>query len=419
MAEADDSSVTVRPVRWSRTTSLSPAHQRAPVRSARSSWPNHSSLVIGLIGCTGVPDDRCRATAWPDERSPRAWSAARASAQVSSGVSAAPASSSATRPCMAVLTDTATTVAPERCTAATASASAPSTAASTAADVLHRVARRGLQQRVAPLGDVLPGRAQVDRDGLGRRRPHVEAEHDLGAGDRRRDLRGRGLVVTGSGRRQRRPSAHRARPGPRGGGQGRPGDARASSGPRPGGSGYGPPAPAPGRLVVVLGVPVSARARATSSVVGVVAVLALAGCSTPAEPERDEAGAVVATEEAADVFSLAVGDCTNDSGETEGEVTTVEAVPCDGPHDNEAYHAEDLPDGDYPGDDAVFTSADEICLREFEPFVGLSYEESRLAYFPYTPTQDSWEQGGDREVLCLVYDTAGEPLTGTAAGLGE
>lgn len=165
----------------------------------------------------------------------------------------------------------------------------------------------------------------------------------------------------------------------------------------------------------------SARALLPVHVLGLTAVALLAGgCSMPSEPERDDAGAIVETAAEADVFSITVGDCINDPEDTEAvEVQSVEAVPCTDPHDNEAYYAEDLPDGDFPGEDEVQAAAEEICLREFEAFVGLSYEESRLGAFPFTPTQESWEAGDDREVLCMVYDAAGEPLVGSVEGIAE
>ena len=151
-----------------------------------------------------------------------------------------------------------------------------------------------------------------------------------------------------------------------------------------------------------------------------VAALLVGGCGLSGEPERDESGAIVETAAAADIFSIAVGDCTNDPEDDDAEeVVSVEAVPCDGPHDNEAYHAEDLPDGEFPGEEAVLEAAEEICLSQFEAFVGLPYEESRLSVFPYRPTQEGWEQAEDREVLCMVYDTAGEPLVGSVAGIAE
>lgn len=147
--------------------------------------------------------------------------------------------------------------------------------------------------------------------------------------------------------------------------------------------------------------------------------LGLSACSsTPTAPVRDETGEITEANDSADVFLLAVGDCTNDEGTTSGEISSVATVPCADPHDNEAYLSQDLPDGEFPGDEAVATQADEICYGGFADFVGLAYEDSRLEYFPITPTEGSWGEG-DREVLCLVYDGNAEKLTGSMQGTAQ
>ncbi len=150
------------------------------------------------------------------------------------------------------------------------------------------------------------------------------------------------------------------------------------------------------------------------------AALALSGCGLlpAADPVRDEEGAIVEAEGNADVFSITVGDCTNDGDLDSAEVSSVEAVPCDEPHDNEVYAAFDVDGDEFPGAAQIQTVATERCLEEFEPFVGAAYEESRFDYWPMTPTESSWGQG-DREVLCLVYDVDLEKITGSAAGLAE
>lgn len=138
------------------------------------------------------------------------------------------------------------------------------------------------------------------------------------------------------------------------------------------------------------------------------------------EPARDESGGI--TEEGdLGVTSISVGDCFNDdesivTGEL-SEVTDVGAVPCDQPHDNEAYHVFDLPDGDYPGDDALAEQAFTACETPFGEFVGLSYADSELDLFPITPTEASWQQG-DREVICAVF-LPEQQLTGTVKGSGR
>lgn len=141
--------------------------------------------------------------------------------------------------------------------------------------------------------------------------------------------------------------------------------------------------------------------------------LTLTACG-PQAPERDaETGEITEASEA-DVFTLAVGDCL-DSAELGEEVETVPTVPCDEPHDTEIFASTQLPDGDFPGDDAVFAAADEFCLPEFESFIGLPYDSSEIYYQPLTPAQVGWEELGDREVLCMAVDEAGG-VTGTLQG---
>ncbi|MDO7881433.1 septum formation family protein [Salinibacterium soli] len=114
-----------------------------------------------------------------------------------------------------------------------------------------------------------------------------------------------------------------------------------------------------------------------------------------------------------DVFTIKVGDCLND-GTATGEVSTVPTIDCAEPHDSEAYASIMIPDGDYPGEDAVLDQANTDCEAEFAGYVGIAYEESTLGYAYYYPTEESWASG-DREILCLVYDPAGQ-VEGSLAG---
>jgi uncharacterized RDD family membrane protein YckC len=128
---------------------------------------------------------------------------------------------------------------------------------------------------------------------------------------------------------------------------------------------------------------------------------------TPAPTQAQETAAPGAGE--VDVFDLKVRDCLADSMPTGGEeVFTVETVPCSEPHSEEVYAVVTLPEGDFPGDEAVAAQADEVCNAEFESFVGLPYEESVLYYnYLYPSDEQSWN-GGYRWATCSVYDPAGE-----------
>lgn len=117
--------------------------------------------------------------------------------------------------------------------------------------------------------------------------------------------------------------------------------------------------------------------------------------------------------EQTDVFSIKVGDCINDEG-LSGAVDSVPVVDCAEPHDSEAYESVIMADGDFPGDEATTTQGDADCQAAFDTFVGVAYDESALDFTYLYPSEDTWAQG-DREILCLVYDPAGES-TGSLAG---
>ncbi|GLU47946.1 septum formation family protein [Nocardiopsis ansamitocini] len=115
-----------------------------------------------------------------------------------------------------------------------------------------------------------------------------------------------------------------------------------------------------------------------------------------------------------DVFELSVGDCIpEETGE--GEVSSVETVECSEPHSSEVYASFMVPDGDYPGEDAILEQADTDCREEFETFVGTNYDESELDLTYLYPVEQSWDQLDDREILCFVVDPAGD-TTGTLKG---
>lgn len=162
-----------------------------------------------------------------------------------------------------------------------------------------------------------------------------------------------------------------------------------------------------------------AHTRSLGVVVALAATLALSGCSAVSdmmgsdEPERDDSGEVVEAAEA-DVFSIVVGDCIN-SADLSGMVESVEAIPCGEPHDSEAYAVTDMPAGEFPGDDAVSTAADDFCYAEFAEFVGMAYEDSALDFIRLTPSQEGWEAVDDRQLLCFVVDVEGG-VVGTLAG---
>ncbi len=153
---------------------------------------------------------------------------------------------------------------------------------------------------------------------------------------------------------------------------------------------------------------------AVGAVLAVVALLALDDGEDDAEAGNTTttpAGEPVA------VDRIEVGTCFNDAGD-EGafNYTELSVVDCEEPHDNEVYHLFDAPGGaTYPGDDEIGQVTRDGCLSAFEPYVGKPYTESAFAILPIPPSKASWE-GGDREVVCAVYDAGRRELTGSVRG---
>lgn len=128
---------------------------------------------------------------------------------------------------------------------------------------------------------------------------------------------------------------------------------------------------------------------------------------------RDESGAIVDGGELG-AFRIQTGDCLGEVGD--GEVESVEGIPCDQPHQFEVYFAFNLDDGDFPGDASVAEQGEQRCYSVFASFVGLSYEESVYGFTTLLPTEASWDELDDREVLCLLGNYDGTPKTGSARG---
>lgn len=107
-------------------------------------------------------------------------------------------------------------------------------------------------------------------------------------------------------------------------------------------------------------------------------------------------------------FAIEVGDCLNLPSEL-SEVQSVEGVPCSQPHSAQAFAVFDLVGfgDDFPGAEAFEEEADAGCLEHFESFVGLPYEESELYLMTLVPTEGSWVEMDDREVVCLLVPESG------------
>jgi hypothetical protein len=165
-------------------------------------------------------------------------------------------------------------------------------------------------------------------------------------------------------------------------------------------------------------VPIRPRSlRALGAAAAGLALVGLAACGSDDEPDRDETTNEITEAGDADVFSIAVGDCLTDDVGTAGEVSEVPVVPCAEPHASEVFHSYQIPAETLPSTTEMQTIVEEQCIGNFEAFVGMAYDTSALDITWLEPTSGSWD-GGDRELLCMVFDPAGD-VTGSLAGVAR
>ncbi len=115
------------------------------------------------------------------------------------------------------------------------------------------------------------------------------------------------------------------------------------------------------------------------------------------------------------VFTLEVGTCFDDQEST--EISSVPEVDCSEPHDNEVFALIDYTATDvYPGTAEMNQIGSELCIEQFDEYVGIAYLESALDVFSITPTQSSWDDDDDREIICALYNLDLSKLTGSMEG---
>lgn len=112
-------------------------------------------------------------------------------------------------------------------------------------------------------------------------------------------------------------------------------------------------------------------------------------------------------------FEAEVGACLDSAG-LAGEISELPTIDCAEEHDAEVFHKFSLPEGDFPGEAAVYEAAQAGCLEAFEPYVGTDYTESDLWITYLTPLEGSWSI--DRDVVCILQSD--DPVTGSMKGTG-
>lgn len=110
--------------------------------------------------------------------------------------------------------------------------------------------------------------------------------------------------------------------------------------------------------------------------------------------------------------SGADGVFTADPGQCLADPEPGGRLSCDGEHRAEVFYTFNLDDGDYPGDDAVDDEAESRCAAQVEAYLGGADADSTYGIASLTPSEQTWDDDGDTEVLCLL--TTEHPESGSA-----
>ncbi|MEU7556173.1 septum formation family protein [Streptomyces sp. NPDC044571] len=161
-------------------------------------------------------------------------------------------------------------------------------------------------------------------------------------------------------------------------------------------------------------------------VLGVAAVLALVyfGVLDDGPPPKRDAGGQVTEEGSSDTEDVRKGDCfTTDDDLTKKKDAdagvSVRVVPCDQPHEGEAYAVFTLEDGPYPGKEKIVRIATEKCgSAALTAYTGDAAKLPRKMEPIYNYPQSSTWDLGERNVICFLGDPTGKS-TGSVRAPGS
>ena len=162
-------------------------------------------------------------------------------------------------------------------------------------------------------------------------------------------------------------------------------------------------------------------------IAGIVGLSAVGGWWTNQESSRDsttrdKSGQIT---EAGDLgaFIIKVGDCIllpnewSEAGVDDYvEFIKLDGVPCTELHDVEIVSARTLPDGDFPGRDALFGALSDFCVPAYEKYVGIPFDTDAPHDIDiFIPSVVGWAEG-DREIQCYASLTSGEQMGASIRG---
>lgn len=117
------------------------------------------------------------------------------------------------------------------------------------------------------------------------------------------------------------------------------------------------------------------------------------------------------------VFDLVKSNCLDGAGLSDGLVTTIRVVDCAEVHTHEVYYSGRYPEATFDAT-KIATYANDTCLAQFAPYVGIDYTRSRYQYLHIVPTQESWTRDNDRDVVCVAFEEDAT-ITGSIANRAQ
>ncbi|WP_420112009.1 septum formation family protein [Pseudactinotalea sp.] len=119
---------------------------------------------------------------------------------------------------------------------------------------------------------------------------------------------------------------------------------------------------------------------------------------SPTEPET-----YTVTNSGTGLVSAEVGACTTTDVMDNSSVSTLPLMDCSYEHDAQVIGLFDVEGDEYPGVATVRADARAGCEEAFEDFVGIAVADSDLELWHISPTEGTWDNNDDREVICIAY----------------
>lgn len=154
-----------------------------------------------------------------------------------------------------------------------------------------------------------------------------------------------------------------------------------------------------------MGVPIRHVAAVT-----MVAVLTLGACS--------DDGNGTSSKNVDDLAKSGPGTCLLVGKEIDAEVSSLPTIDCKKSHTHEVYAVVTAGKKDdvYPGNEALEAVAQRECTAEFKPYVGSGPFDTKLFFSWLLPTLGSWNDHGDRTIICVASRFDNSPLVGSIKG---